>query len=49
MSYDQKCEELARYFLEDKKLAGAEYIEHDVKEMAQAIQDTVEALLEDTK
>jgi hypothetical protein len=39
-SYDEKCEELARYFLE-----GEEVDENDIKELAQVIQDRIELWL----
>jgi len=35
--YDEKCEELARYFLPKAK-------QHDVQRLAQSIQDTIEDL-----
>jgi len=43
MSYDVKCEELAKSFLEDEGNAT----EKRVKELAQAIQDCIEDWLED--
>jgi len=42
MSYDEKCEELARHFLDDQP----NVTEAQVKELAEAIQITVETYLE---
>ena len=42
--YDEKCHELAEYFLADKK-----HTDGDVQELAQAIQDAVEMMLTDTE
>lgn len=42
-SYDEKCEELARYFLDE----GAEiYTEDNIKELSQNIQNSIEDWLD---
>jgi len=38
MSYDQKCEDLARHFAQDEALTDAQ-----IADLAQAIQEAVEA------
>ena len=43
MSYDVKCDELARYFLAD---AEEDVREECVKELAQVIQDAIESYLD---
>jgi hypothetical protein len=44
ISYDQKCDELARYFLSDIEHG---LTEERVKELAQVIQQAIEEKLED--
>jgi hypothetical protein len=49
MAYDPKCAELARYFLQDTPGPEGELLspimEEKVKDLAQEIQDTVEAYI----
>jgi hypothetical protein len=46
-SYDERCEELAEYFLQDQIIDGRPVLtEHNKKDLAQAIQDAVENWME---
>ena len=50
MAYDEKCEELARYFLHSRPdSADSSFTENGIKRLAQTIQDEIENWLDMSK